>query len=88
MTANLEHYRHQVHQFGSDILQVEAFLDFMIGSVEAAYNTNTNKIQIQIKIQVQNFHVEAFLDFSIGSVEAAYNTNTNTNTDKDTSTEL
>ena len=42
MKANLEHYRHQVHQFGSDILQVEAFLDFMIGSVEAAYNTNTN----------------------------------------------
>ena len=43
MIKELVHYRHQVHQFGrAEIFQVEAFLDFTIGSVEAAYNTDTD----------------------------------------------
>ena len=46
MKAKLAHNRHQVHQFGrADIFQVEAFLDFTIGSVEAAYSILIKKVR-------------------------------------------
>ena len=45
MKVKSEHCRHQVHRFGPDILQVEAFLDFSIGSAEAAYNILIKKVR-------------------------------------------
>ena len=55
MKAKLAHCRNQVHQFGrADILQIEAFLDFTIISIEAAYNTIQYKYKYKYKYGVQN----------------------------------